>query len=61
MIEIKPSQKGLLHEKMGIPKGKKIGMGDLMKTKNRAKQMGDTKLEKEAVFAQNAKSWNHAG
>lgn len=55
---IKSSHVGMLHEAMGVPKGKKIGIGDLMKTKARAKSTGNVKLEREAVFAQNAREWN---
>lgn len=60
-IHIKPSHKGLLHEAMGIPMHKKIGIGELMKKKSAAKASGNTKLEKQVVFAENAKHWNHAG
>jgi hypothetical protein len=56
-MTIKPSHVGMLHEAMGIPKGKKIGIADLMKTKSRAKASGNVKVEKEATFAQNARSW----
>jgi hypothetical protein len=61
MIAIKPSHTGKLHAAMGIPPGKTISMADLMKTKRRAKSSGNTKLEKEATFAENAKSWNKGG
>ena len=36
-----------------------IGVADLMRTKARAKSSGNVKLEKEAVFAENARNWNH--
>lgn len=60
-IEINPANKGLLHKKLGISQGKKIGEGKLEETAARAKASGDTKLEREAVFAENAKKWNHKG
>jgi len=50
---IKPSHKGLLHKKMGIPQGKKIGAKALSKEKTKAKKTGNTKLMKEVTFAQN--------
>ena len=56
---INPANKGLLHEKLGIGKDKKISMGTLMAAKSRAKRSGDTKLEREATFASNAKGWKH--
>lgn len=59
MIAIKPSHKGLLHEHMGVPKGEKISIGDLMAEKKKAKASGNTKLEKQVVFAQNARKWNN--
>ncbi len=58
---IKPSHVGLLHEKMGISKGKRISIGDLMKKKSAAKRSGNGALVKETTFAINAKGWNHAG
>ena len=58
-IEIKPSHKGMLHKKMGVPEGKKISGSDLNKAKASAKASGDTKTLKEVVFAQNAKKWHH--
>lgn len=57
-IHIKPSHVGLLHKAMGVPKGSKISLGDLMETKSRAKRAGNMKLEKQATFAANARSWN---
>ena len=59
-IHINPAHKGMLHRALGIKEGEKIGVGTLMKAKARAKASGDTKLEKEAVFAENAKHWSHA-
>jgi len=52
-------KKGLLHKKMGISEGKKISSSSLSKEKSKAKKSGNTKLEKEVVFAQNARKWNH--
>lgn len=53
-IKIKPSRRGLLHEKLGIPKSKKIPESDLKVEPN-----DSTALKKEKVFAKNAKSWKH--
>ena len=50
---IKPSHKGLLHKKMGVKPGKKIGEKALATEKAKAKKTGDKKLMKEVVFAQN--------
>ncbi len=52
-------KKGLLHEKMGISDDKKIPGKKLNAEEKDAKKEGDTKLEKEVVFAKNAKKWNH--
>jgi hypothetical protein len=58
-IAIKKSHEGLLHEEMGIPKDKKISIGDLMKKKARDKKEHNTAGEKRDVFALNAKTkWN---
>lgn len=59
-INIKPSHVGLLHEEMGIPKGKKIGIADLMRKKARDKREGNTAAEKRDVFAINARHFKHA-
>ena len=50
---IKPSHRGLLHKKMGIKPGKKIGDKALSHEKAVAKKTGNKKLMKEVVFAQN--------
>lgn len=52
-------KKGLLHEKMGVSPDKKIPEKSLNKEETKAKKTGNTKLEKEVVFAKNAKSWHH--
>jgi len=52
-INIKPSRKGLLHEKLGIPQGKKISLSKLAG----AKQSKSPALRKEATFAMNARKW----
>jgi len=57
-IHIKPSHVGLLRKEMGIPEGKKLTIGDLMKTKKKAKASGDVATEKRVVFAENARNWN---
>ena len=59
MIHINPAHKGRLHEAMGVPQGRKLTVGDLMSTKKRAKHSGNVKLEKETVFAENARKWHH--
>ncbi len=46
---IKPSHRGLLHEKLGIPEGNKIPLGRLMA----AKKSKSPALRKEANFAVN--------
>lgn len=50
---IKPSHRGLEHERLGVPKGEKIGVGALMKAKKRDKASGNVKGEREDVFALN--------
>lgn len=54
-IHIKPSHKGLLHKKLGVPEGKPIPAAKVAKAKN----SDDAALRKEATFAQNAKHWHH--
>lgn len=46
---IKPSRKGLLHKKLGVPQGEKIPEGKIQK----AKQSSSPALRKEATFAEN--------
>lgn len=46
---IKPSRKGLLHKKLGIPQGKKIPK----KALNKALKSKSSALRKEANFAKN--------
>lgn len=58
-IKIKPENKGKLHKALGVPKDEEIPEEKLEKAKKKAKKTGNTKLEKEVVFAENAKSWNH--
>ena len=58
-IKINPAHKGMLHEAMGIAKSKSIPGAKLAAVKVRAKKSGNVKLEREAVFAQNAKKWKH--
>ena len=57
-ININPANKGKLTAKVG-----KAGLktGALTKTIAKAKKSGNTILEKQAVFAKNAKGWNHKG
>jgi hypothetical protein len=54
-IKIKPSHKGLLHKKLGVPQGKPIPAAKVAAAKNSS----DPATRKQATFAQNAKSWHH--
>ena len=45
---IKPSRKGLLHKKLGVPQGKKIPKKDLV-----VKKTDSPALVKEKTFAKN--------
>lgn len=54
-IHIKPSRKGLLHKKLGVPQGEKISLASLM----RAKRSSSPAMRKEANFAINTRSFNH--
>jgi hypothetical protein len=56
-IHIKASNEGLLHENMGVPKGKKISVADMMSEKAKAKREGDSAEVKRARFALNARKW----
>ena len=58
---IQPSHAGRLHAAMGVPSGKKLKLSDILRKKSAAKSAGNTALEKQATFAQNARQWNHAG
>jgi hypothetical protein len=55
VIQIKPSRKGLLHKKLGVPQGSPIPAGKLAA----ALDSKSASLRKEAQFAKNAKGWNH--
>jgi hypothetical protein len=46
---IKPSRRGLLHKKLGVPQGEKIPAAKLAA----AKKSSSPSLRKEAVFAEN--------
>lgn len=54
-IKIKPSHKGQLHRKLGVPQGEKIPPGKLAE----ALHSKSASMRKEANFAKNAKSWSH--
>lgn len=56
-IHIKPSHKGRLHEKLGVPEGEKIPEAKIEK----AKHSKSPALRREANFAENAKGWSHKG
>lgn len=57
-IDINIKRPGALHKEMGIPEDKKIPIDKLKKVKKSAEKEGDTRLVKQAVFAENAKKWN---
>lgn len=52
-IVIKASHKGLLHKNLGVKKGKKLTMEQLLKAKNSSSPAE----RKRATFALNARSW----
>ena len=54
-INIKKSNKGLLHKNLGIPAGKSIPATRLEKAANSSSPA----IRKRAVFAMNAKKFNH--
>lgn len=54
-ISIKPSHKGLLHKKLGVPQGQKIP-ADKLAAASKSKSPA---LRKEANFAKNAKKFQH--
>ena len=56
-IAIKPSHKGLLHKELGVKPGKPIPAKSLAK----AADSNSPAERKRAVFAENAKHWNHPG
>lgn len=56
-IHIKAKNKGKLHAKLGVPKGKKIPMAKI----EQAEQSSSPALRKEAQFAENASHFTHAG
>lgn len=55
-IKIKPSRKGLLHEKLGVPQGDTIPAQKIAK----AERSRSPALRKEAQFAENAKHFHHS-
>jgi hypothetical protein len=54
-IKIKPSHKGLLHKNLGVAADKPIPAKKIAAAKNSS----DPAVRKRAVFAANAKKWNH--
>ena len=52
-INIKPSHRGLLHKDLGVKKGKKIPLSELME----AKKSSNPAERKRATFAVNARGW----
>lgn len=55
MIRIQKSHEGLLHDEMGIPRGKNITIGALMAKKKKDKKEHNIPGERRDVFALNAK------
>ncbi len=56
-IHIKPENEGKLRQETKTPEGKNIPAAKLEK----AAQSPDPAVRKRAVFAENAKEWNHSG
>lgn len=54
-IRINPAHKGLLHKALGIPQGQKIPESKL----RAAAHAKSPVVRKEAVFAENARSFKH--
>lgn len=54
-INIDPAHKGLLHKELGVAADKKIPAKKLAK----AAKSSNPVEKKRAVFAENAKKWNH--
>lgn len=54
-IHINPKHKGLLHRDLGVAQDKPIPAKKLTKAENSS----DPAVRKRAVFAANAKKWNH--
>jgi hypothetical protein len=55
-IRIRPSRKGLLHKKLGVPEDKKLSEHLL----EQALHSRDPEERKEANFAINARKWKHS-
>jgi hypothetical protein len=55
-IKIKKSHQGLLHKDLGVAQDKKIPKVKLSK----ALHSKNAVVKKRAVFAENAKHWNHS-
>jgi hypothetical protein len=54
-IHINPSQKGSLHEALGVPQGNKIPVSKI----KRAEHSSSDSLRKKAQFADNARGFKH--
>lgn len=57
MVEIKPSHRGLLHRDLGVPVSQPIPAAALESAEN----SDSAALRRRAVFAENAKGFNHRG
>jgi hypothetical protein len=57
-IHIKKSHEGRLHKSLHASTSKKIPSSELESRLAAAKRSGNTKLEKELVFAENARKWH---
>jgi hypothetical protein len=53
LIEIKPANKGKLHKKLGVKKGKKLTVAE----EEKAAHSDSPAERKEAQFALNARKW----
>lgn len=56
-VDIEIKRTGVLHKEMGIPEGKKIPLTEIKSVKEEAKRDGDTRLVRQATFAENARGW----
>jgi oligoendopeptidase F len=54
-IHIKPSHAGRLRKKAKVKKGQKLSLAELERLKNSS----NPATRRQAVFAINARSWNH--
>lgn len=53
MALIKPSHKGLLHKRLGVPQGQKIPKSKIRADLAKAKRTGNVSAERQDLFALN--------